>query len=208
MKILVTGFKPFLGESINPSELMSQALQQKYPTLIESLILPVEFQTCFSMLRKKLEEHTFDLIVLLGQAGGREKITVEKFALNWNYARALDEVGFRPENGLISKNANLALMSSLPLEAITEEMRSKGCPIMMSFHAGSFVCNYLYFKTLEEVQNIPAVFVHVPFLPEQAGNYTGEADQKNLVRPSLEYEVMLKAIDDFVLNLVDRRRRD
>jgi pyroglutamyl-peptidase len=99
MKILISGFKPFLGESLNPSERLVQEIQKKYST-ISTIVLPVEFQAAFNHLKKKILEISPDVIIMLGQAAGRKNISLEKIALNWRESSQPDEVGYIPEDNI------------------------------------------------------------------------------------------------------------
>jgi pyroglutamyl-peptidase len=96
MKILVTGFMPFLGEKINPSEMLANELAQNFPE-VTSLILPVEFKKSFEVLKSHLKNTTYDYIVSLGEASRRSKIRLEKIDLNWIQSEHKDESGNQPK---------------------------------------------------------------------------------------------------------------
>lgn len=166
MKILVTGFKPFLGHQINPSEKLAAQLAQFFLE-VDSLILPVEFKNAFLILQKHLLENNYDYLVLLGQAAGRDKVCLERFAMNWVETSYQDEAGVAPIRGEIIAQAPLALKSTFPLDLVYAELKKQTDLCKISFSAGTYVCNELYYRALNEFDNLPTVFVHVPLLPEQ-----------------------------------------
>ena len=198
MKILISGFKPFLGESINPSEKIAIKLAQIFAE-VESVVLPVVYSECFQILESKVRQFQPDLLIMLGQAGGRSTVTVEKIALNHHQARAADESGYKPEVGPILPNQPLALQTIFPVDILVSQLKSSGLPIDVSCHAGTFVCNYLFHQALNRFPDLNPIFVHVPFLPEQLGVYQGESDQSNLKSmPSMPLTDQIKVIESII----------
>ncbi|MBC7419634.1 MAG: pyroglutamyl-peptidase I [Bdellovibrio sp.] len=165
MDILVTGFKPFLGESINPSEKLANELGSV--TNVRSMILTVEFGKSFEVLKTELAKKKPDYLILIGQAGGRKNVCFEKIGLNWVQTNHADENGMTPVPGMIHAASPLALMSKFPIDEIYKKLKKQGLPVEISFSAGAFVCNDLYFRVLNEFTEIKTVFIHVPMLPEQ-----------------------------------------
>ena len=163
--ILISGFKPFLSEKINPSEILIQKLKVKHQDL-KTVILPVEYENAYIELQKQIDVVQQKFVIMFGQAGGRPNVCLEKIALNWNQTKASDESGKKPGVGRIS-DGELALMSTFPVDDCAEFLADRKLKVETSFSAGTFVCNNLYFKVLKNNPLIPAVFVHVPFLPEQ-----------------------------------------
>lgn len=186
MKILISGFKPFLGESLNPSERLVQKIQKKYSTL-STIVLPVEFESAFKYLKNKIQETSPDIVIMLGQAAGRKNICLEKIALNWRQSIQPDESGYIPETTFIQSDRELATMTHFPVDVVAQQLKKQGHPIEISFSAGTYVCNDLYFKTLTEFPNIKSIFIHVPLLPEQ--------QKENDDRPAMEFDLMLKVIE-------------
>lgn len=183
MKILVTGFKPFLGESINPSEKLSIYLAQKN-SQVESLILPVEFSKSFDVLKEHVGRNNYKYILLLGQASGRNKISLEKIALNWLETSNKDESGYLPPMGPIDLNGPLAQMTQFPVNKIFESLKS--FPLEISFTAGTYVCNDLYYRALTHLNNQTILFVHVPLIQEQshqgAKPFMNYSDQQDILQ--------------------------
>lgn len=184
--ILVSGFKPFLSEKINPSELLVQKLKVKYQDL-KAVVLPVEFENAYVELQKQIDLVQPKFVIMFGQAGGRPNVCLEKIALNWNQTKANDESGFNPGVGRIG-DGELALMSTFPVDDLAEFLTERKLKIETSFSAGAFVCNNLYFKVLKNNPLIPAVFVHVPFLPEQGP----------LSYPKMDFELMEKTASEII----------
>lgn len=166
MKILVTGFKPFLGHDQNPSERLSVNLAEVFSE-VESLILPTEFGRAFEILNTKLSEYSYDYVLLLGQAAGRHRVSIEKIALNWVETSNRDEAGLMPVNGPLVVGADLALMTKFPVDDVYQKLIALQMPVHISFSAGTYVCNEVYYRALQRYSESKIVFVHVPLLPEQ-----------------------------------------
>ncbi len=183
MKILVTGFKPFLNEAINPSKKLASELSNKF-SFVESLILPVEFQKSFELLKMKISAFNPDYLILFGQAAGRGNVCLEKIGLNWAQTENADEAGFAPKTGKILPDKELAVMTRFPIDSVFLQLKKSGFPVEISFSAGTYVCNDLYFRTLNEFRNIFSIFIHVPLLPEQLKQQDS--------RPSIGFERQLE----------------
>lgn len=195
MKILVSGFKPFLNEKINPSEMLVEKLAQVRSD-IATVVLPVEFEKAFVVLREEIEKVSPEFIVMLGQAGGRANVCLEKVALNWNQTVNADESAFVPPTGEIYSGDPLALMTNFPVDVIYQNLKEQSLPVELSFSAGTFVCNNLFYKVLKNYPQIPSVFVHVPLLPEQAQGLS-------VSKPSMPFETMEKIIGILIAHLRD-----
>lgn len=192
MKILVTGFKAFLGEQLNPSELLSLELDKIF-LYVDSLILPVEFAESFNVLKNHLQGKHYDYVIMLGQAAGRTKISLEKIALNWIQTENKDESGKQPDAGKILNNESLALMSKFPVDQVYAELKKARHPVEISFSAGTYVCNDLYFRVCSGFPELKAVFIHVPLIPEQV--------KEDTPRPSLDYNTQLGVISEIISSL-------
>lgn len=163
-KILVTGFEPFLGQNINPSMMLAKALRDRF----DVLILPVSFEKSWSILRQQLGAGTYDFVLMLGQAGGRGKISLEQVALNFLDSKYADEEGQKFTGHPISDSGPEAFISKLPLSKWAEELALEGHNIERSLSAGSYVCNYVYYRVQDfQKEKDKSLFVHFPYLPEQ-----------------------------------------
>lgn len=188
MRILISGFKPFLGQKINPSQKLAIDLQAQFDDVV-SIILPVEYKQSFWLLEREIQNVEPDVVIMIGQAADRKNICFEKIGLNWVQSKHADEAGIKPEAGPIEKSEPLALMSCFPMELHYEKLKSQNLPVEISFSAGAYVCNDLYFRVLNEFKNLKTVFIHVPLVPEQS---TEEG------RPNLDYQTQLRVLTELV----------
>ncbi|MGE7874171.1 pyroglutamyl-peptidase I [Bacillus paramycoides] len=190
--VLLTGFDPFGGESINPAWEVAKSLHEK--TIGEYKIIskqvPTVFHTSIQVLKAYIEELTPEIIICIGQAGGRADITIERVAINVDDARIADNEGNRPVDIPVVEEGPIAYWSTLPMKAIVKRLREEGIPTSVSQTAGTFVCNHLFYGLMHELEKhdkkIKGGFVHIPFLPEQASNYPGH--------PSMSLSTIRKGI--------------
>lgn len=167
MKIVVTGFRPFLGATSNPSEDLARKLALLFPE-VRSHVLPVEFGHSFELLRLYLQHDKPDFIVMLGQAAGRSRICFEKIGLNWVQSEHPDEAGRHLSAGSILDAQPLALMTEFPVDRIVDVLKKENLPVEISFSAGAFVCNDLYFRVLAEFADKNPLFIHLPVVADLA----------------------------------------
>ena len=175
MKILVTGFDPFGGESINPSWEAVKLL----PDTIEGCqvvkqLLPCVFVKAGKVLDEAIAANKPDLILCVGQAGGRTTLCMEKVGINVMDGRIADNEGYQPVDVTIREDGETAYFTNLPIKAMVADMRAAGYPASVSYTAGSYVCNYIMYETLyfisKKYPGIKGGFMHIPFAPEQAAN--------------------------------------
>jgi pyroglutamyl-peptidase len=190
---LVTGFAPFGGETVNPSQLIAQALhgQTLAAHRIVGATLPTEFAGSLVVLQELLVRHRPALVLGLGQAGGRAEISLERVAVNLIDARIADNAGTQPIDVAVVDNAPNAYFSTLPLKAMLAALRQAGIPAALSHSAGTFVCNQVFYGLVHALarsrrKRVRGGFIHVPYLPEQAARHAGA--------PSLELAVMIDAV--------------
>lgn len=172
MKILVTGFDPFGGESVNPAY---EAVKRLDDNIAGAEIVKVEIPTVFRKSINKLDEaierENPDIVICVGQAGGRFDITVERVAINISDASIEDNEGNMPIDEPIFEDGEAAYFSQLPIKAMVQKIREGGIPASVSNTAGTYVCNHimygLHYLIDKKYPNIKGGFIHVPFLPEQ-----------------------------------------
>ena len=111
-----------------------------------------------------------DVILCIGQAGGRSGVMPEVVGINLREARIPDNAGNQPENVPVVENAPAAYFSTVPVRAMVASIRDAGVPAALSYSAGAFVCNDVLFSLLHAYDGAQTKvgFIHVPFLPEQA----------------------------------------
>lgn len=169
--LLITGFDPFGGEKINPSFEAVKRLPERIGEYnIIKLCVPTSFEKASKTVIAKAEESDADVIVCVGQAGGRKGVTPEVIGINLRDARIPDNDGAMPKNQPVIKNAPAAYFSTLPVDDIVEAVNQAGVPCSKSYSAGAFVCNDLLYSLLHHFDGTGKKigFIHVPFLPEQA----------------------------------------
>ncbi|MDB6092807.1 MAG: pyroglutamyl-peptidase [Verrucomicrobia bacterium] len=200
--VLVTGFEPFGGETTNPSQEIARQLNGRVigGRRVIGRILPCVFGAAIEELEGYLVEFSPELIIGVGQAGGRAEITPERIAINVDDARIADNAGLQPIDRAIVKRGPAAYWSTLPVKAIAAALRAKEIPAAVSQTAGTFVCNHAFYGLMHALRKKPRIrggFIHVPFSPAQA--------KKG--QPSLPLETMVEAIATAVAVSL-RTRRD
>lgn len=199
--VLVTGFEAFGGETINPSAEIACALDGKIieGRAVVGAVLPCVFGTSAEELQRWLRVVRPELVVCVGQAGGRSAITPERVAINVDDALIPDNAGVKPVDVPIMRGGPAAYWSTLPIKAIVAGLTAKGIPAAVSPTAGTFVCNHVFYRLMRALvgrKGVRGGFVHVPFLPHQAKRG----------QPSLPLDTMIAAITVVVaISLVTRR---
>ena len=169
-KLLITGFEPFGGESINPSWEIVKALPEVVGDYeIFRLCVPVVFGRAAELVLDMAGEIQPDVILSIGQAGGRSAITPEKVAINLRHASIPDNGGNRPWDEPIIPGGETAYFSTLPVRKMAEAVGASGIASQVSYTMGSYVCNDLSYILLSHFQDsVTRVgFIHVPYCTEQ-----------------------------------------
>ena len=172
MKVLITGFNPFGGEKINPS---FEAVKKLDNVIAKSEIVKLEIPTVFNKsimeLEKAIIRENPDIVICVGQAGGRFDLTIERVAINVDDARIPDNEGNQPIDKAVFKAGENAYFSNLPIKAMVEKIREANIPASLSNSAGTFVCNHLMYGLLHLIHTkyplVRGTFIHVPFIPAQ-----------------------------------------
>lgn len=185
MRILMTGFEPFGGEKKNPSwEAVSRLPDKLCGAEIMRRRLPVTYAGSEAELTRLTEELRPGYVIATGQAGGRTGVSVECCAVNRDHSDRPDNAGETRRYAPISQSGAAAYFTDAPVEKIVAAVRGAGLPCAPSFSAGTYVCNHVYYRLLESAGR--ALFVHVPFIPEQvpAGD-----------RPAMELPDIARALE-------------
>ena len=187
LTFLVTGFTPFNGEKINPSWQIVKALPGAISGYkIIKLRVPTEFGRSINVVIKAIDKLKPDIVLCLGQAGGRAQMSVERVAINVNDARIVDNAGVQPIDEAIAEDAPAAYFCTLPVKAMVHSMLDQNIPAEVSNTAGTFVCNHLIFGVLHHIAlrqyPIRADFMHVPFVDSQV---VGRDDVPSLTLPAM-----------------------
>ena len=192
MKVLITGFDPFGGEKINPAW---EAVKGIKDTIEGAKIIKLEIPTVFNKSIEKVKEamelEKPDIVLCIGQAGGRYDITIERVAINVDDARIEDNEKNQPIDIPVFEDGENAYFSNLPIKAMVEEIKGQGIPSSISNSAGTFVCNHIMYGVLYHInktyKNMRGGFIHVPFINEQV------LDKKN--QPYMPVEHITKALE-------------
>ena len=171
-KLLITGFDPFGGESVNPAFEAVRLLPDEIAGFkLCKLEIPTEFIRSGVILKGALRTEQPDAVLCVGQAGGRTAVTPERVAINLMDARIPDNAGYQPIDEPIAPDGPAAYFSTLPVKAIAERIQSAGLPAAVSNTAGTYVCNSLLYTLLHtaarEYPSLRGGFIHVPYAIEQ-----------------------------------------
>lgn len=172
MKVLVTGFEPFGGESINPSYQAVLAMGEEIAgASVIKAELPTVFGRSIQRLRALMSEYRPDVVICIGQAGGRAGVTPERIGINVDDARIPDNDGNSPVDQPIFADGPAAYFSTLPIKAMVSKMREAGLPAAVSNTAGTYVCNHiaygLGYLIQREFTGVRGGFIHVPYCTAQ-----------------------------------------
>lgn len=169
-RVLITGFEPFGGEEINPSWEAVRLLPDRIGECsLTKMLVPVVFTEAAERVIKKAREVSADVIIAVGQAGGRAGITPEAVAINLCYAKIPDNAGNQPKDEPIINGGENAYFSTLPVRRIAEAIAEAGIRSEVSYSAGAYVCNDLLYRLLAEFDGsgVGVGFIHVPYVTEQ-----------------------------------------
>ena len=191
--ILITGFDPFGGESINPAwEAVKRVSDQVGDVEVVKLMVPTVFYKSIDTVAAAIEKEKPDAVLCIGQAGGRFDLNPERVAININDARIPDNEGNQPLDGPVFEDGETAYFATLPIKAMAEEIRKAGVPASVSNTAGTYVCNHLMYGVLYTLANkypdVRGGFMHVPFITSQVIN-------RKPIAPSLSLEQIVTGIE-------------
>ena len=209
MKVLITGFTPFGGEQINPAYEAIKGLEEN---INEAQIIKKEISTVFHKsileLETIIENENPDLVICVGQAGGRFDITIERVAINIDDARIEDNEGNLLIDEKIYEDGKNAYFSTLPIKAMVKRIREAGIPASISNTAGTFVCNHLMYGLLYSIHNkypnIRGGFIHVPYSTEQVVSKSNLPSMSIIditkglnfaIEAALEYDKDIKSVE-------------
>lgn len=203
MKILVTGFDPFGNEKINPAIESVKRLPDKISgaDIIKLEINTVAFKS-LDQIKNAIIKEKPDVVLSVGQAGGRFDITVEKVGINLDDFRIKDNEGNQFIDRPVFRDGPAAYFSTLPVKAMVSRIKENGIPASVSYSAGTFICNHVLYGVLymaaHEFTNIRAGFIHIPFLTEQV------LDKKNM--PSMDINTLVKGLTHAIEAIVENSR--
>ena len=195
MKILVTGFDPFGGEKINPAlETIKRLPDAILGAQIIKLKIPTVVGKSLAKITEAVEKENPDVVLSIGQAGGRSEITVERIGINIDDCRIPDNEGNQPIDEPVIKGGPVAYFVTVPIKAIVENIKAHNIPASISNTAGTFICNHVCYGVAHLAAQRTAAgkpmksgFIHIPFLPEQVIG-------KPALTPSMSLETIVSGI--------------
>lgn len=191
-KLLITGFDPFGGENVNPSwEAVTILPNSINEYSLTKALLPVVFGEATRSVLRIAQDLQPDVILCIGQAGGRNAITPELVGINLRHAPIPDNNGNQPKDEPIVVGGKTAYFSTLPVRNIAEAIHAVGIPAQVSYSAGAYVCNDLLYSLLARYENSDTRvgFIHIPFCEEQNK------------QPSMSLELIVKGLTVAIENL-------
>jgi pyroglutamyl-peptidase len=171
--ILVTGFEPFDGFTINPSEEVAKALDGRTINQhsLVGLVLPLDYNNALKILDTSLTKHKPDYVLCCGQAN-RAVITIERIAINVLSTKRPDNYENTPETDIINYEGPAAYFANLEPQKLVQVLRDKEIPADVSYFAGAYSCNWLLYNVMQRIENgeldAQATFIHLPPIPAQA----------------------------------------
>ena len=191
MKILVTGFDPFGGEPINPAiESVKRLPDNIAGAEIIKLEIPTVRKKSLEKIEEAINEHNPDIILSIGQAGGRFDISIERVGINLDDFRIPDNEGNQIIDEPIFPDGENSYFVKLPVKAMVQNVQKNNIPASVSYTAGTFVCNHVLYGVLylieKKYKGKKSGFIHIPFLPEQV------VDKRNT--PSMELSTIVKGL--------------
>ena len=184
-KLLITGFDPFGGETVNPAW---EAVKKLPDRITDYTLYKFEIPTVFGLAAEtvlaKAAQTQPDVILCIGQAGGRAAVTPERIAVNIRDARIPDNAGNQPGGEQIAPDGPAAYFATVPVKKMAAAIENAGIAATVSNSAGAFVCNDTLYSLLHHYAHtdVKVGFIHVPYLPEQG-------------QPNMELEVITKALE-------------
>lgn len=191
MKILVTGFEPFGGEKINPSIEAVHSLPDRIEeTEIVKIQIPVVRWKALAQIEQAVKQYNPDVILSVGQAGGRSDISVERIGINVDDFGIKDNEGNQPCNEPIDEKGPDGYFLNVPVKDMVENIRSHQIPASVSNTAGTYVCNHVAYGTRRMIETKypgkKSGFIHIPYLPQQVMDKKGT--------PSMSLEVIVEGL--------------
>ena len=208
IKILLTAFEPFGKDVENAAAIVCQQIpSQGADYQIEKRILPTEFAAGAQALMTAMDEVMPEIVICLGQAGGRKDVTPERVAVNLMDAPIPDNAGYQPDEVEIIPGGPTAYLTNMPIKAVMQQAKEAGYPVAISNSAGLYVCNDIFYTLMNRIAYTPANeatpaiwgdFIHIPYLTEQQGVPEG--------MPTLPTEQVVDTVMYLIQKFVEYKR--
>ena len=202
VKVLLTGFESYWDYSVNSSWVVAEKVATRGVVGIDIVIeqVPVSFSRLHVALREAVEKHSPNMLIMLGQSGGSDKVKLERVALNMMDSKQPDNDGYTPNEETINIETPAALFTNTLIKSLRTAIEEQGISVKISNSCGLYVCNRLYYEALMLCKecHMKAIFVHLPF-------YEGQPSAKPN-KPSMPLNDMVKAIQTIIEKLNDKNR--
>ncbi|RTL38047.1 MAG: pyroglutamyl-peptidase I [Candidatus Melainabacteria bacterium] len=214
VRCLITGFDAFGKHASNPSQRIAELLPNQFEiprtnlsVEIDTLVIPTCCKQSWRLISKQLAKDDYSSLIMVGMAGGRKRIALERFALNIRDYGIKDNNGHKYDGTPIYEGEPEALKTDLPLTHLRDTLRKKNIPAEVSNFAGSFICNEVYYQGLrykEKNGGLSSVlFVHVPQIKDLA-NTLVEAEHEEITAiksPAARNKAALNLMTDCVQDI-------
>ena len=200
MKILITGFDPFGGETANPAwEAVKGLPDELAGATLKKIEIPTAFHRAARLIIDTMAAFRPDAVLMVGQAGGRSALTPEFVGINWQNGRIPDNDGFQPTGAFLEPDGETAYFATIPLSDMVASIRTAGIPAFVSYSAGTYVCNAVLYRVLHHISrnDLPCLagFIHVPHTPDQAVD-------KSESTPSMAAETIRRGLEAALLGII------
>ena len=158
LRVLLTGFEPFGGSPVNPSQQLVERLARlPMPGLrLDFEVLPVVGGTAegsaWHRMQRAMARHSPNAIIAFGEAHTRAAITVERLAVNLLDYPMPDNSGSRLSDVPVIAEGPAAYFSTLPVRAMVDTCNACGVPCQLSLSAGAYLCNEIMYRALHDAQ--------------------------------------------------------
>ena len=201
-KFLLTGFEPYWEYPENSSWVVAEEVATRGVVGVDIVIeqVPVSFSRVHVALREAVEKHSPDMLIMLGQSGGSEKVKLERVALNMMDSKLPDNDGYIPNEEPITIETPAALFTNTPIKSLRDAIAEQGISVKISNSCGLYVCNRLYYEALMLCKkcHMKSIFIHLPF-------YEGQPSAKPN-NPTMPLNDMIKAIQTIIKKTNDKNR--
>ena len=178
-RVVVTGFEPYWDYEYNSSWEVAKEVASLDGLNVDIIAeqLPVSFKRVGECLQQIIKKHKPNVLLMLGQSGGSDRVKLERIALNMMDAKLADNDGYIPDEVPINNCGSTALLTNMPIKILKKKIEERGIPVKISNSCGLYVCNSLYYEALTQVTvgiDMKALFVHLPFYEGQPGAKDGK----------------------------------
>jgi pyroglutamyl-peptidase len=205
-RVLLTGFQPFGGETINPAWVSVRELTGSKILEYEIVTgeIPVTRYSALEETEKLILQYEPEIVINVGQAGGSLEMRVERIGINCDDYSIPDNDGNQPKGEAVFEEGPAAYFVTVPIKAMVREMVAAGVPAIVSNSAGTYLCNHICYGVAHiaatRYPHILTGFIHIPFLPEQAAGKRG--------RPSMALSTLVMGLEAAVTAAIQFKNGD